>query len=48
VFRRYIVYVLTKFTIIFSRTSRTQSGDRAKVAFFNSLKIHDMFDFLME
>jgi hypothetical protein len=44
----YILYVLTKFIIVFSQSSRNQSGDLAKVAFFNSLKIRDMFAFLME
>jgi hypothetical protein len=42
------MYVLTKFIVKFSRSSRTQSEDHTKVAFFNSLKIHTLFDFLME
>jgi hypothetical protein len=42
------MYVLTEFIVQFSRSTRNQSGDRAKVGFFNSLKIHSSFYFLMQ
>jgi hypothetical protein len=48
VFQTYIMSVLTKFIMQFNRSSSTQSGDRAKVEFFNSLKIRAVFDFLMQ